>query len=226
VRDNGIGIDANLLPRVFDLFSQAETALDRSKGGLGIGLAVVKNIVEMHMGSVTASSDGPGQGAEFVVSLPRVQAPAPLDKTAERRSTSSMPQRILIAEDNADLAESMAMLLRLEGHEVRIAYDGPSALDVADEFGPDAALLDIGLPGMDGYELARKLRARHYGRGLLLVAVTGYGQPEDHARAGEAGFDIHLVKPLDPHILEDEFAKWTEDRNRRVHSSSAGKVGA
>jgi signal transduction histidine kinase/ActR/RegA family two-component response regulator len=219
VRDNGIGIDARLLPRIFDLFSQAETALDRSEGGLGIGLAVVKGIVEMHMGSVTASSEGPGKGAEFVVRLPRLEAPGAVqENTAEQLSVSTPPQRILVAEDNADLAESMAMLLRFEGHEVRIAHDGPSALDLADEFRPNVAVLDIGLPRLDGYGLARKLRARPYGRGLLLIAVTGYGQPEDQIRAREAGFDIHLVKPLNPHTLGVEIAKWAKDRNRSAPS--------
>jgi CheY-like chemotaxis protein len=219
VRDNGIGIEAGVLPYIFDLFSQADTSLDRSKGGLGIGLAVVKGIVAMHMGSVTVSSEGPGKGAEFVVQLPRVEAPAPIQNTAEQGSLSSAPQRILVAEDNADLAESVAMLLRIEGHEVRIAHDGPSALELADEFGPNTAVLDIGLPGLNGYELARKLRARQDGRGLLLIAVTGYGQPEDHVRSREAGFDVHLVKPLDPHTLGEAIAKWTKERNRSSRSS-------
>jgi DNA-binding response OmpR family regulator len=172
----------------------------------------------MHMGSVSASSEGPGKGAEFVVRLPRLEAPAPAHtNTAEQRSVSSSPQRILVAEDNADLAESMAMLLRFDGHEVRIAHDGPSALDLADEFTPNAAVLDIGLPRLTGYELARKLRARPYGRGLLLIAVTGYGQPEDQIRAREAGFDIHLVKPLNPNTLGVEIAKWAKDRNQKAH---------
>lgn len=176
----------------------------------------------MHRGSVTAFSEGPGKGAEFVVRLPRVEPPTPVhESTAERRYisfASFAPQRVLVAEDNADLAESMAMLLRLEGHEVRIAYDGPSALDLADEFRPNAAVLDIGLPGLDGYELARKLRARQYGRGLLLIAVTGYGQPEDHLRSREAGFDVHLVKPLDPYTVGAEIGKWTKARNPSGHS--------
>jgi len=208
VRDSGIGIEAELMPRIFDLFSQAETALDRTDGGLGIGLAVVKGIVELHKGSVYASSDGRGKGAEFVVRLPREPGTAADASAAQRHIALAVPQRILIADDNADLAESMAMLLRLEGHEVRIALDGSSALDIAEEFAPNAALLDIGLPGLNGYNLARELRSRQHGRGLLLIAATGYGQPEDRVRAHDAGFDCHMVKPVDPQVVRDEIARW------------------
>jgi signal transduction histidine kinase/ActR/RegA family two-component response regulator len=202
VRDNGAGIDAALLPRIFDLFSQAETELDRPEGGLGIGLAVVKGIVELHGGSVAAESGGHGRGAEFVVQLPRGHDVNPVqDPLGEAINEAFAPRRILIVDDNRDLAESGAMLLREEGHEVCIASDGISALDLAAEFGPDAALLDIGLPGLNGYELARELRTRQNGEDLLLIAVTGYGQPEDRERAQSAGFDFHMVKPLDPSIL-------------------------
>jgi signal transduction histidine kinase/CheY-like chemotaxis protein len=213
VRDNGDGIDTELLPHIFELFSQAETGLDRADGGLGIGLAVVKGIVEMHAGSVTASSEGRGKGAEFVVRLPRAESQTGAHKhPSERRILPPESQRILVVDDNSDLAESMAMLLRLEGHEVRIALDGPSALLVAEEFEPNAALLDIGLPGLNGYELARKFRSRRNGRGLLLMAITGYGQPEDRVRSHEAGFDCHMVKPLDPHTLCATIAKWAKER--------------
>ena len=216
MRDNGIGIDAALLPRIFELFSQAETALDRAEGGLGIGLAVVKGIVEMHKGLVRASSEGQGKGAEFIVRLPRVTSPAGEHKNAaERAALPVAPQRILVADDNSDLAESIAMLLRLEGHEVCIANDGPSALELAEKFEPNAAVLDIGLPGLNGYEVARQLRSRQNGRELLLIAVTGYGQPEDRLRSQAAGFDCHLVKPLDPHILGAEIARSAKDRDGR-----------
>jgi signal transduction histidine kinase/ActR/RegA family two-component response regulator len=214
VRDNGIGIDAELMPRIFDMFSQAERTLDRSEGGLGIGLAVVKGIVELHKGSVGASSDGRGKGAEFVVRLPRETEIAPHEHAAERDIPLAVPQRILIADDNADLAESMAMLLRLEGHEVRVALDGSSALDLAEEFEPNAALLDIGMPGLNGYEVARELRSRRNGHGLLLIAATGYGQPEDRVRTEAAGFDFHMVKPLDPQIVAAEIAKWAREWDR------------
>ena len=218
VRDNGIGIDPELLPRIFDLFSQAERALDRTEGGLGIGLAVVKGIVGMHEGSVSASSEGRGKGAEFIVRLPRIARPVwGSESELERTVLPSAPQRILVADDNADLAESMAMLLRIEGHDVRIAHDGPSALELAAQFEPDAAMLDIGLPGLNGYELARELRARQNGRELLLIAVTGYGQPEDRVRSKAAGFDSHMVKPLDPRILGAEIAEWAKERDGRKH---------
>jgi two-component system, sensor histidine kinase len=213
VRDNGIGIDPELMPHIFDLFSQGEPAIDRSEGGLGIGLAVVKGIVELHKGSVTAFSEGRGKGAEFVVRLLRETAMTTHDRSAERRIPVAVPQRILIVDDNADLAESMAMLLRLEGHEVRIALDGSSALDLAEEFRPNAALLDIGLPGLNGYQVARELRSRQNSRRLLLIAATGYGQPDDRVRAQEAGFDVHMVKPLDPHFIGSEIAKWASERH-------------
>jgi signal transduction histidine kinase/ActR/RegA family two-component response regulator len=213
VRDNGIGIDPELMPHIFDLFSQAQPALDRSEGGLGIGLAVVKGIVELHKGSVAASSEGRGKGAEFVVRLPRESAPAMVEPASEQPLPLAVAQRILIADDNADLAESMAMLLRLEGHEVRIAFDGTSAVGLAEEFRPNAALLDIGLPGLNGYDLARELRSRQNGRGMLLIAATGYGQPEDRVRAQGAGFDFHMVKPVDPQMVGAVIAKWANRRS-------------
>ena len=212
VTDSGVGIDAELLPRIFELFSQAETSLDRSEGGLGIGLAIVKGIVEMHQGLVTASSGGRDKGSEFTVRLPRLNDVEREIDVEAPGIQSAAPQRILIADDNADLAESMAMLLRFEGHEVRIANDGPSALILAEQFAPETAVLDIGLPGLNGYELGRKLRSRRNGEELLLIAVTGYGQLEDRERSQEAGFDCHLVKPLEPHVLGDEIAKRTADR--------------
>jgi signal transduction histidine kinase/ActR/RegA family two-component response regulator len=215
VRDNGVGIDAKFLPRVFDLFFQADTPLDRAEGGLGIGLAVVKGLVDMHDGSVSAVSDGRGKGAEFVVSLPRADAASETGTDANapgQRCFTSAPQRILIADDNLDLTESMAMLLRQEGHEVRIALDGPSALKLAEEFVPDAALLDIGLPGLNGYQLAGALRSRRDPHDLLLIAVTGYGQPEDRIRSQGAGFDYHMVKPLDPLTVGAEIARWAKQR--------------
>jgi signal transduction histidine kinase len=213
VRDNGIGIDAELMPHIFDFFSQAERPLDRTDGGLGVGLAVVKGIVELHKGSVAASSDGTGKGAEFVVRLPRQGATSAHEHAAERSGRPALPQRILIVDDNADLAESMAMLLRLEGHQVRVALDSSSALELAGDFQPNAALLDIGLPGLNGYELAREFRSRQDGRGLLLIAATGYGQPEDRVRARAAGFDFHMVKPVDPQAVGAEIARWAQERH-------------
>jgi two-component system CheB/CheR fusion protein len=202
VRDNGSGIPAELLPRVFDLFTQGDRSLARSEGGLGIGLTLVKRLVEMHGGSVTGHSDGPGHGSEFVVRLPaleRSRAPAPGDAAGSGRP---MPRRVLVVDDSEDAAESLATVLRIGGHEVCTAYDGPAALRTAEAFRPEVVLLDIGLPGMDGFEVGRRLREQTGMRRALLVAVTGYGQEEDRRRAEQVGFDAHLVKPADLSALE------------------------
>jgi PAS domain S-box-containing protein len=196
VRDTGVGLAPEMLGRVFDLFAQAERGHDRAQGGLGIGLTVVKRLTELHGGSIEAHSEGIGRGAEFVVKLPlaspeeEVQPPPP---EARARRT----KRILVVDDSADIAETLARLLELAGHEVAVAHDGPSALAKAEEIAPEVILLDIGMPGMDGYELARRLRQHRRTRGAALAALTGYGQPSDHERTKEAGFDAHFVKPVD-----------------------------
>jgi PAS domain S-box-containing protein len=198
VRDDGIGIAPELLPHVFDLFSQGTQGLDRATGGLGIGLTVTRRLVELHGGRIEARSAGPGTGAEFEVRLPlanRARAPQSAATGAERERGASVD--ILLVEDNADAAESLAMLLELHGHRVRTVGDAHAALAAASEEPPEVALVDIGLPGMDGYELARRLRARECARVPLLVALTGYGQGRDKERAAAAGFDAHLVKPVD-----------------------------
>ena len=204
VRDTGIGIPAEMLPRVFDLFSQADHSLDRSQGGLGIGLTLVRSLVEMHGGSVQAFSGGSGKGSEFVVRLPaaaglRQGAPAPQD---DGRPAPPPSRRILVVDDNVDGAESLALLLKMLGHAVFIAHNGPAALESARTMLPEIILLDIGLPGMNGYEVARKLRQQPEIETVLLVAVTGYGQEEDRRRSKNAGFDRHLVKPLTPDDLD------------------------
>jgi two-component system CheB/CheR fusion protein len=207
VRDNGIGIEPSLLPRLFQLFTQGKRALDRSQGGLGLGLTLVKSLVEMHGGSVSATSDGPGKGSEFTVRLPALEAPvlarqpnaAPAPSAARRRSL----QRILVVDDNPDAADTLAEALRLEGHEVRVALDGPGALAIAPGFRPHSALLDIGLPVMDGYELAGKLRNHPALAGIRLIAVSGYGQPTDRRRSLDAGFAEHLVKPVELEAILD-----------------------
>jgi PAS domain S-box-containing protein len=205
VWDTGTGIPADLLPRVFDLFTQGERSLDRSQGGLGIGLTIVKELVELHGGEVEVRSHGhPGQGSEFTVKLPLILessgAACPVEPPEELRA-SGRRRRILVVDDNEDAVDTLAILLELEGHEIRTALDGPAALEIAREFRPDAVLLDIGLPGMDGYEVARRLRGWPETRGAALVAITGYGQLEDKCRAESAGFDHHMVKPVDPNEL-------------------------
>jgi PAS domain S-box-containing protein len=201
VRDSGVGIPADVLPHVFDLFTQAERTLDRAQGGLGIGLTLVKSLVEQHGGRVEAHSPGPGRGSEFVVRLPVQLAPAPVAPSAPRPAAGRGPHRVLVVDDNADAADTLALLLRLRGYDVRVARDGPEALEAAREFNPDLVLLDIGLPGMDGYAVARALRAGKAAGRVRLVALTGYGRDEDRRRSAEAGFDDHLVKPVAPDAL-------------------------
>jgi signal transduction histidine kinase/ActR/RegA family two-component response regulator len=207
VRDNGIGIAPELLSQVFDMFSQFENAKERSQGGLGIGLPLVRRLVEMHCGKIEAHSAGLGKGSEFVVRLPALAEPLaePTPKPADDFSTQTAngSLRVLIVDDNMDSAESMAVLLRLDGHEVRLAHDGPAALKEARAFRPDVVFLDINLPEMDGYEVARRLRHEPALRGMTLAAMTGYGQEEDRCRTRDAGFHFHFVKPLDFNMLQD-----------------------
>jgi CheY-like chemotaxis protein len=199
VKDSGVGIAPEMLATVFDLFVQGERALDRSQGGLGIGLTVARGLVELHGGTIAAYSDGDGAGTEIVVRLPALRAAAAAAPGGARPAQRDLPgvQRILVVDDNADAADVLAEALRTYGHHVLVAHDGAGALAAAAAFAPDAAVLDIGLPGMDGYELARRLRAELSGRPPRLVALTGYGQDGDRAKAREAGFDVHLVKPVD-----------------------------
>ena len=201
VRDSGVGIAPNLLERVFDLFTQGERTLDRSDGGLGIGLTLARRIVALHGGTITAKSEGVGKGSEFAVRLPRLDLRYRDARGAE--GSFELPggaQRrcVLVVDDNADAATSVAMLLRMAGHDVEVEHDGPAALEKVAAAAPDVVLLDIGLPGMSGYEVARQLRLRPEGQGLRIYALTGYGQEEDRKRSLEAGFDGHLVKPVVP----------------------------
>jgi CheY-like chemotaxis protein/anti-sigma regulatory factor (Ser/Thr protein kinase) len=194
VEDTGIGIAPDLLPRVFDLFAQGETALDRTRAGLGIGLTLVRRLVELHGGTVEASSKGPGRGSTFTVRLPLV---APLRAVAPptpgvRADTTA--RRVLVVEDNRDAREMLRISLELSGHEVHEAVDGPAGVEAARHLGPDAIFIDIGLPGLDGHEVARRIRATPDGKRILLVALTGYSQPDARRRTREAGFDAHLVK--------------------------------
>ena len=201
VRDNGIGIAPELLPRIFDLFVQATRALDRAHGGLGIGLTLVQRILKMHGGSVEARSEGLGHGSEFIVRLPIFPGPVAASPPAHPPPAHETPRRILIVDDNEDSARSMSLLQRLRGHETRIAFTGPDAVAAAVEFAPEVVLLDIGLPDMDGFEVARRLRAMPALAGVFLVAITGYGSDEDRAHARAAGIDEYLVKPVDLDLL-------------------------
>lgn len=204
VKDTGVGISAEHLPHVFELFMQAHPSLDRSAGGLGIGLTVVKLLVEMHGGSIRAFSDGPGLGSEFVVSLPLlVEQRSSGTATAVERSPPAGRWRLLVADDNVDAAKTLALLFEIEGHEVHVAFDGFEALQAAQRLQPHAIFLDIGLPGMDGYEVARRLRRQTAPRRPLLVAISGYGQEEDRRASEAAGIDHHLVKPVDWRVLQN-----------------------
>ena len=204
VRDSGIGIAADMLPHIFELFTQADHASSKAQGGLGIGLTLVKNLVELHRGSIEAHSAGLGKGSEFIVRLPLASAKSAANDHAgaQQRFAGLVPQRLLVADDNEDAAISLATLLRLQGHEVCVAYDGASALEMAKMHHPSLVFLDLGMPGMDGYEVARQLRDIPELKQTVLAALTGWGQPEDRRRTAEAGFDHHLVKPPDAHVVE------------------------
>lgn len=199
VKDTGAGIPKELVPTVFELFTRGHAESERGQGGLGVGLALARRLTEMHEGTITVHSDGPGQGAEFVVSLPLLatQAAPARDQSGESPAIPMVAsRRVLIADDSHDAAESLAMLLELRGHEVRVAHDGVEALAVAETFKPHIALLDLGMPKMDGYEAAREMRRHAWGKRATLVAITGWGQQQDRQRTAEAGFDAHLVKPV------------------------------
>ena len=200
VRDDGVGISAAALPHVFDLFAQDERSLDRSQGGLGIGLTVVRGMVELHGGSVVARSDGPGHGSEFVVTLPRLWRAAAA-ALPPRPAFVPTPARILLVDDNVDIGDMTAMLLGMSGHEVVVAVDGPGALAAFAQQRPEVVICDIGLQGMDGYQVAMRMRDAQRGPMPLMIAVTGYGTDKDRQRALAAGFDHHLIKPADTETL-------------------------
>ncbi len=207
VSDDGVGVDPELLPRIFDLFVQSSRTLDRAHGGLGIGLTIVNRLVKLHDGTISARSNGLGQGTEFSICLPVV--PAPLSAPTTTLAADKLrPLRLLIVDDNKDAAETIAMLQQLHGHRTRVAHTGPDALAVAAEFQPEVVLLDIGLPGMDGFEVARRLREMPGMESAFLIALTGYGNDRYRQRAKEAGFDKHLSKPADLNQL----AIWLRER--------------
>jgi signal transduction histidine kinase/ActR/RegA family two-component response regulator len=202
VKDNGIGIPPESLHGIFEMFSQVAGAAGRSEGGLGIGLALVNGLTELHGGTVEARSEGLGHGSEFIVKLPIVARDAVTTPTPDAQAHAPISSRVLVADDNRDAADSLAMILEMAGHDVRVVHDGLSAVSVAHSFRPDAALLDIGMPQLNGYEVARALRKEPWGAGITLIALTGWGQESDRQKAMDAGFDRHLTKPIDPDALE------------------------
>jgi CheY-like chemotaxis protein/two-component sensor histidine kinase len=217
VRDTGIGIAPEMLPSIFELFVQVDHATTRSQGGLGIGLTVVKNLVAMHGGTVAAWSAGLGQGSEFTIRLPL--AAQPLEQDGGQPSAAQPPPppaptgyRLLVVDDNQDAANSLATLLGLQGHEVRVAYSGAASLEMAAAYTPDVVFLDIGMPGMDGYEVARRFRQQPGLNTVVLAALTGWGQQEDRRRTAAAGFDYHLVKPPEPKAIENILAALAKRR--------------
>jgi PAS domain S-box-containing protein len=215
VGDEGIGIPPEKLPQMFELFAQGDRSLARSEGGLGIGLTVVKKLVEMHGGTVAASSEGPGKGSVFAIRLPAAGRQGVGKSPPEARGASAARRaRILVVDDNVDTARGMSRLLKLLGHDIATAYSGLEALEVARKHRPEFVLLDIGLPGMDGYEVASRLRREQCCEGAMIVAVSGYGQEEDRRRSRDAGFDFHLIKPVDPDVLVALLFDGQTDRSR------------
>jgi CheY-like chemotaxis protein/anti-sigma regulatory factor (Ser/Thr protein kinase) len=201
VADNGIGIPPDALQEVFAMFSQVKSAQDRSEGGLGIGLALARGLVHLHRGTLEVRSEGTGHGSEFIVKLPRRILDSAPEIRAGAASPPSVRRRVLIADDNRDAADSLAMLLRMEGHDVTVVHDGRQALATIDSVRPEIALLDIGMPELNGYEVARQVRQGPLGMRITLIAVTGWGQASDKARAAAAGFNQHLTKPIEPDAL-------------------------
>jgi CheY-like chemotaxis protein/two-component sensor histidine kinase len=224
VRDEGSGIDPAFLPHIFDLFAQADQSLDRSQGGLGIGLTLVKHLVELHGGTVEARSEGLDRGTEVTVRLPakladEAKAAGPAVQLPESRrigDDTARPSRILVVDDLMASAETLMTLLEMEGFEVRIANDGMAALRIAQEFRPDVVLLDIGLPGMNGFDVANQLRSQPASRDALMIALTGYGEAESRSRSAQAGFDFHMVKPADVNLLLQMIADPQKSRRAKV----------
>ena len=215
VRDSGMGIPSEFLVTIFEPFTQVDRTLDRSQGGLGIGLTLVRSLVQMQGGSVSAHSAGRDQGSEFIVrfpALPDHAAPTPVPETLLRADLSATGLRVLVVDDNRDVADTTATILRLSGCETHVAYDGRTGLDAVERLQPDAVLLDIGLPGLDGYQVVERLRAQSAHRKTLVVAVSGYGQEEDRVRSKAAGFDFHVVKPIDPSVINGLLGSLRENR--------------
>jgi len=209
VRDNGIGISQDMLPRIFEPFIQADNSLERSQGGLGIGLTLVKQVVKMHAGRVEAASEGLGRGAEFTVWLPVVEMREPSAAnpgSVNASAAGGSKRRVLVVDDLKDSADALALMLEMDGHEVRTAYDGAEAARAALEFQAEVVLLDIGMPILNGYDAARRIREQCGSQEVVLIAITGWGHEENRRRTKEAGFDLHLVKPVEPALLRRAMA--------------------
>jgi CheY-like chemotaxis protein/anti-sigma regulatory factor (Ser/Thr protein kinase) len=223
VRDNGVGIAPHMRQQIFDMFVQGDQSGATVQGGLGIGLTLVKNLVEMHHGTVEARSEGVGRGSEFMVRLPlakeRVNRGVP-QRTSPSLAATPSGHRVLVVDDNQDAAESLAMLLRLYGHDVRVAHSGEAALKAVEAYSPDAIFLDIGMPDLDGYEVARRLRTRPESERVILAALTGWGQQADRRRSMEAGFNHHIIKPPEAKALESVFRDVKRQRDRREANGS------
>jgi CheY-like chemotaxis protein len=208
VRDFGLGIPAPLLPRIFELFQQGDQTLERAHGGLGIGLTLVRRLVEMHGGSVRATSEGTGRGSEFVVCLPVLPVDHASPAPAADDVVEALARRILVVDDNEDAAETLAMVLKRTGHETKLAFNGQEAVEATATFRPDLILMDLGMPVLNGFEAAREIRQQPWSEGVVLVALTGWGQDEDRRKSAEAGFDGHLVKPVEFAALNELLAEF------------------
>ena len=229
VEDDGFGIAPDLLPRVFDLFVQGERTLDRAQGGLGIGLTLVQRLVALHGGTVAATSEGPGRGSVFTVRLPKVSMPMSIQSLATPDHCDGFARRVLIIEDNQDAREMFRMMLELAGHEVLEAGDGLAGLEILKAQRPDVAVIDVGLPGLNGYEIARRFREEPGSDDVMLVALTGYGTPDARERSRQAGFDHHLIKPVNAEALREILRAETfaaRDSRRRVRAGGTGASGA
>jgi len=225
VRDTGLGIAPEMLPKVFEMFTQVDASLHRAQGGMGVGLTIVRRLVEMHGGRIEARSEGPGKGSEFLVHLPIADVAPPDSNSTIPEADDREPAgaiRVLVVDDVRDSADSLSRLLTLDGHDVHTAYDGAQALAEAAAFPPDVILLDLGLPDRNGFEIAAELRADPSFRDVMLVALTGWGQPEDRRRSSEAGFDHHLVKPVEVDALRNILAVVAQSARSRGVAASTG----
>jgi CheY-like chemotaxis protein len=213
VTDTGIGITAKALSRIFDMFSQGDSEVEGSESGLGVGLTLAKRLIELHGGSITAESPGPGKGSTFTIELPilQQQGPAQAERPAAARAEPRTHHKILLVDDNIDFTSSLGLLLRMQGHTVQIANDGRSALTLASEFQPEFGFLDIGLPDISGYSLARRLHESPETADILLVAISGWGQQQDRVKSADAGFSLHLVKPVGLQEIESAMDRLTQD---------------